>query len=67
MGKMKRINIPPTVLVFNSKTRSQFRSGCKKIREKSQVIKSEGFFGLLKGANSRKGVGELVEEQREIL
>ena len=36
-----------------------------KIREKSLVIKSEGFFGLLEGENAGKGE-EMVSEEGEM-
>ena len=44
-------------LVFDSKTRSQFKPSCKKIREKSLVIKLEGFFGLWEGQKAGTGEG----------
>ena len=33
----------------------------QKIREKSLVIKSESFFGLLKGENAGKGGGNAIQ------
>ena len=54
-GKNQRKNYFSTILVFDSKTRSQIRSARKKNREKSLVIKSEGFFGLVEGENAERG------------
>ena len=45
MREKCRKNYFSYILLFATKTRSQFRSACKKNREKSLVIKLECFFG----------------------
>ena len=53
----------PTLVYYQKLEQKQFRSACKKIRDKSLVIKSEGFFGLKEGEMQENGGREWYKER----